>query len=130
MVSARRILAGAAIVAVLGSCTTYQGSKRVAKVGGVMLLAGTVSTAATLIAMEAGDGGGMGWLPIIAIGAIPAVVGLDLTVAGLIGMAANKPDSDPRSERRTGDEPTGVRSDSAASSVDASVDESAAEPAY
>jgi len=80
-----------ALVAMLSACTTYNGSRRTAKVGGFVMLTGaSVAAVGGGIRLVKGDGEeGPAWtaLYLAVIGAVIFAPGAALGVGGLIGMA-------------------------------------------
>jgi hypothetical protein len=86
----RRLAAAVVVMAMLGGCTTYVGSRQTAKVGGIMSLIGAACLV-VVAGMWDDHGGGSRSKEVIVYGlAIPilagAYVGVPLAIGGLIGM--------------------------------------------
>lgn len=92
-----RRVAVLALVASLG-CSTYQGSKTTAKVGGVILLTGVVAEA-VVIGVASGSDNCCGLAsPLVLLPILPIGVGLYGLIAGLVGMAIHSDDDPPASD--------------------------------
>lgn len=88
-------LAALAVIASLG-CSTYQGSKTTAKVGGLVLLGGAVAEAVVVgVASQTSDNCCGLASPVVLLPLLPIGVGVYLGVAGLIGMAIHSGDDSP-----------------------------------
>lgn len=85
--------AGALAVALsmlAGGCTTYAGSRKVAKVGGVMMLTGAAVAAIGVSLELGGEGGGYAPAGFGVLGLIAFVPGVVVGGAGLLGVVARR----------------------------------------